>query len=158
MRELQIHGGIAIVDDEDYEMLSKYKWHVDNNGYAKNNYRVGKKTYSRRMHRLVMNAQKGELIDHENQNKLDNRKTNLRRATQSQNRTNAKMREDNTSGFRGVDWIESRKKFQARVTHERKQHFLGFFDTAKEAALAYNRAALEFHGEFAFQNKIEEEE
>lgn len=131
--------GTVLVDDEDYKILSKYSWHV---------HVAGTKTYARAwiegrreyMHRLLCDA---ELVDHINQNGLDNRKSNLRPATKSENAVNSKIRKDNSSGFRGVTFNKKAKKFQAEVKRDGVRRYLGLFETAELANEAIKLALLD---------------
>lgn len=131
----------TLVDDNDYEWLKEYKWCCQN-GYAYSA-KLGK------MHDAIMNTPNGYLIDHENLNKLDNQKSNLRIATKSENRGNKKYKNTNPTGYTGVAQRPS-GKFAARVGYE----LLGTFDTAEQAAKAYNKAAKKKWGIFAVLNKI----
>jgi hypothetical protein len=138
-------GKETIVDDDDYEWLSKYKWHY-NIGYAfrKNN---GKKI---RMHREICRPPNDMQIDHINHNKLDNRKCNLRICTDQQNRRNCPPSSANTSGYIGIQ--KNGKRWQARTEIHDKLCFIGSFDTQEEAAHAYDKKVKELFGEFAYTN------
>jgi len=92
-------------------------------------------------------------IDHGNRNKLDNRRSNLRRATQSQNGANSFLRSNNKSGFRGVSWYEQTKQWHAQITVEGRVKHLIYSPDKFEAARAYNQAALHHFGKFARLNK-----
>ncbi len=120
-------------------------------------------TYTRRVigifgycysaHRLVFLYHHGfmpEQLDHIDRNPLNNRIENLRTADDSQQEANKSIRSDNKSGFRGVFWNSQKEKWQAKIKHEH----LGFFIDPKEAAVAYNVAAREHFGEFAFLNSL----
>lgn len=141
----------AIVDDLDFELVSKYHWHEDSKGYVvhSTSRKLGKQTKIR-LHSLVMGAQKGQIVDHKDGNKLDNRRTNLRFATTAQNIANSRRHCTNKSGYKGVCW-HSRDKIWAAFI---KGKHLGYFNTAKEGALAYNEAALKLFGEFARLNVV----
>ncbi len=157
MREIPLtQGKVAIVDDSDYSWLSKFKWHYaewKGIGYAKKNNK-GKIPAILKMHRLVIGAKDGEKVDHINRNTLDNRKANLRLVTQSQNMMNTGLRKTNKSGIKGVCFTSREGKWLASIWKDRKQIYLGYFDDKKDAALAYNKAALELHGQYAVLNKI----
>ena len=91
-------------------------------------------------------------IDHIDGNGLNNRWLNLREATHAQNMSNRKMQRNNTSGYRGVHCGASNRKWMAKIKINSKMVHLGGFDSADEAAHAYNKAAIEHHGEFARLN------
>ena len=150
-------GKYAVVDKEDFEWLNSLKWQYDVHGYATRGYWIkgGKgKTIKTYLHRFVMGNPKNKRIDHINRNKLDCRKVNLRIATHSENLMNRVAPKGNKSGYKGVIFDKSRKKWRAEIKHLYKSYYLGRFITRKEAALAYNQAAKEYFGEFAYQNQI----
>lgn len=140
-------GFVTKVDDEDFEELNKHKWYYLN-GYAAR--KENKRTI--RMHRQLTDAPTGVQVDHVNCDKLDNRKFNLRFCNPSENGRNRKRNRNNSSGFKGVQWIKSRKKWTARICLNRKERNLGYFNTAEEAAQAYDIAAKLIHGEFCYLN------
>lgn len=112
----------------------------------------GNRTFT--IHRLAWRAVHGPIppgleIDHINGNSLDCRIVNLRLATTSQNHQNCRRPKSNTSGFKGVSWLESAKKWRATICHQSKQHDLGLFDTPEKAHQAYVEAGKRLHGEFA---------
>jgi hypothetical protein len=86
-----------------------------------------------------------QLIDHKNQNKLDNRIDNLREATISQNRQNMTKYKSNTSGHKGVHWQKAARKWHAQISVDKKKHHLGLFDKLEDAAAAYANAAARLH-------------
>lgn len=88
-------------------------------------------------------------IDHENNIRDDNRWCNLRPATSNQNRHNALIREDNTSGVKGVDWDKRRNKWRVRVKAFDKRHHVGYFTDIAEAEAAAIQKRNELHGEFS---------
>jgi hypothetical protein len=151
-----LRGQEALVDDEDYEALNEYKWHLHSLGYAcRSTGNVHKGTYHLfLMHRDIMQTPTQMYTDHINHNKLDNRRSNLRLATPRQNNGNAHMRLTNTSGYKGVSWHRQSKKWVAGIKLNGKHIFLGSFTNKKDAARAYNTKALEIFGEFALINKI----
>lgn len=146
-------GKYALVDSEDLEKLSKYKWHYNLRGYAVTNPGTRKEKELILMHRLINNTPVGMQTDHINGNKLDNRKENLRTATSMQNIWNKPKQSNNTSGYKGVSKVKSSGKWEMQI-RAGKQRISRRFKTKEEAALAYNKYALELHGEFACLNKI----
>ena len=112
------------------------------------------------MHRVVLQRVVGrpltrdDIVDHINHNGLDNRRPNLRLATRSQNAANLGPYANNTSGYKGVDF--NRGKWRARIREGGVRYFLGYFETAEDAARAYDTKAHELFGEFASLNFPEE--
>jgi hypothetical protein len=99
----------------------------------------------------------GFTIDHENRNGLDNRLSNLRLATIKQQGFNKTATVRSTTGYKGVCFNKRSRKFTAMIRCYPERRFLGYFVTAEEAAVAYNKAAIELHGEFARLNVIPDE-
>lgn len=106
------------------------------------------------MHREVMSAKEGEILDHIDLDKLNNQKANLRNATYSQNAVNRLPPRSNKSGFKGVCFDKVRKKFKSSVKVDGKLIYLGYFKDRTDAARAYNEAAVKYHGEFAKLNQL----
>ena len=147
-------GKFAIVDDEDYDALSKFKW-THSGGYAyrlKTTKGISKKVW---LHRVINNTPEGLFTDHINGDRLDCRKINLRTCTQSQNNKNASKRKDNSSGFRGVYWFKLTNNYRANISVNGKRICLGFYSCPKKAAQAYNLAATKHHKDFARLNIVE---
>jgi hypothetical protein len=154
-------GNFAIVDKKNYEWLSKLSWRArrfDNAWYA---IRWVRKSEKRNktiewMHRAVMKAPEGLLIDHENHNGLDNREANLRPATYSQNMQNRrKIRIPCSSKYKGVMYRKGkhrRKKWRASIKAQGRFIELGMFATEVEAARAYDTAAMKYFEKFAYLN------
>lgn len=141
----------VIVSDSDFEWLSTLNWSSQKSGIVYT--RIGGRHVQ--MHRLIMDAPESLEVDHINGNRLDNRRENLRLCTSSQNKCNRGLRRDNTSGYKGVSWHKQRQKWSVRIkTPYGKYLSCGLFEDKREAALAYNKAALNFHGEFAHLNKL----
>lgn len=152
-------GGIAYVDDLDFENLNQYSWYgqaAKNTVYAVRV--IGKFPFQRTtlMHREIMGFPKNMEIDHINGNGLDNRRSNLRICTTAQNQRNSKKRADNTSGYKGVVFYKPYNKWMAHIRMNGKKKTIGYFDTAEQAARAYDKAAREMFGEFAKTNFNEE--
>lgn len=147
-------GKRALVDDEDFEFLSKWKW-CTSGGYASKSVRLSNGSKSNiRMHRLIMLPRRGEEVDHVDRDRLDNRRSKLRVCTSSENKCNAPARISNTSGFKGVGWHIASLKWRAVIQVEGEHRHIGLFKSKEDAARAYNKAAAELHGEFAHQNVI----
>ncbi len=137
-------GGGALVDDADRPTLLQYKWHITAGGYAAT--RIQHRYVY--MHRLLLDAGPEDLVDHIDGNKLNNTRANLRLVTPTQNQWNRKT-QDNSSGYKGVSWHKGKGKYYARIQANGRRHFLGYFDTALEAAQAYEEAAARLFGEYA---------
>ena len=146
-------GYFTVVDYEDYDKMSKYLWNY-NKGYARRWIGNGKSVL---MHRELIDVPEGMFVDHVNGNKLDNRKSNLRACTNKQNSVNSRpYRRKMASQYKGVTYNKNSNKWYARIQNDGKRIFIGQYSTEKEAALAYNRKASEFFGEFAYLNVVEE--
>ncbi len=156
-------GMVAWVDERDYLLVSSYSWHAQEKRstfYAAT--RVahpaspGRTTL--RMHRLILGLEFGDgrLIDHIDGNGLNNQRSNLRIATNSQNQMNRGSQRGSSSRFAGVSFHKQSGRWQARITCDARLQHLGLHKTEEEAALAYNQAALAVHGEFARLNTIGE--
>ena len=159
MKKIKLtRGKYVLVDDEDFEHLNQWKWcaQYDGNFYAARSKGIGNgKQKFIRMHRYIMNAPKGKVVDHINHNTLDNRKKNLRIASIGQNlRNQQKIKKKASSKYKGVSWDKKSRKWSVRIVYKNKQIYLGAFHSEIEAAKAYNRGAKKYHKEFAFLNKI----
>lgn len=145
-------GRVALVDDEDYELVSRYRWYAiksDDRYYACSSSLPG--TYPGRTHiRMHMLLTGNALTDHKNGNGLDNQRENLRAATYTQNLMNQRVRSDSTTGYRGV--TREAHGWRAVVKANGVRKHLGYFSTPELAARAYDAAAVEMHGEFARLN------
>ncbi len=140
-------GKIAIIDEADYELVRQYKWHCYDRYVICSPH--GKERTTISMHRLIMKPPAGFVVDHINQNKLDNRRSNLRICTQSQNKANCFKSANNKSGIKGVSWNKSTRKWQTSIRNNRKHIFIGQFKDIHEASQAYAKKAREIFGEFA---------
>ena len=143
---------VAIVDDEDYPVLSRIKWHLTyGEKYVGHRIMCSGKQHVILMHQLIMGLHFKE-IDHINGNGLDNQKLNLRHCTRAQNIMNQHKRKGTRSRFKGVYSHTTSPKWRAILTLNGKQIYLGYHDTEEEAARAYDIAAREHFGEFARTN------
>ena len=140
-------GTKILVDEDDFIFLSRYKWKISHTG--KKYYAVTTLSGGQRMHRIIMKAKEGQIIDHINGNGLDNRKENLRFCTNAENIRNKGLTKRNKTGFKGVYWCDTSKKFISSITFENKQRKIGSFDCPFKAARAYDSEAIKLHGEFA---------
>lgn len=160
MKEIQITQGMkALIDDDDYESVSRYKWYrvrpaksrTLNYAAAKNYPDGGRSTLL--MHRLIINAPKGVVVDHIDGDGLNNQKTNLRLCTQGQNNFNSRINKTNTSGFIGV-CPHGKNSYRAYISINNKTIHIGNFKDPKEAAKARNEVASRLRGEFAVLNPV----
>lgn len=146
----------ALVDDEDYEELSKFKWYIDSGGHTHYGTRSLPKTEKDHsailMHREILGLKKGEVCDHIDGNGLNNQRNNLRKATISQNCANRISY--GSSKHLGVSWHKISKRWRAQIQKNGIVFHLGSFESEEEAALAYNVVAKEKHKDFAKLNII----
>jgi hypothetical protein len=150
VREVPLsQGKVALVDDEDYALVIKQgKWFAQK-GSGGNFYAA--RAGGMMMHRLVVDAPKGTVVDHINGNGLDNRRANLRLATYEQNARNTN-RGWGTSKYLGVSWSEQRGMWHAQTRIRKVPHDLGYFNTEEQAARAVDRKRREVFGDIAKPN------
>jgi hypothetical protein len=160
-KEIELtRGFVALVDDEDFEYLSQFKWYAVGKGYAVHSEHVkGKRPYRVGMHRLVLVRKLGRELtpseepDHVDRNPTNNTRQNLRASTHKQNsRNKTKVRTSTTSKFKGVYYSKKSKKWNALIRINQKLFYLGSFDFEESAARAYDAAARKHFGEFANLN------
>ena len=156
-REINLtKGGVALVDANNFNSLSKHSWYLTSHGYAarktwkKEAGRSSKLIY---MHREIVFVTQEQEIDHINGNKLDNRRKNLRLCTSSQNRVNCGLRVTNKTGYKGVVYHKTHKVFVANIWVDYKQLYVGCSKDPENAARKYDAAARKYYGEFAVTNK-----
>lgn len=145
-------GKFALVDDDDFERVSKWKWSyfkaqdgceraVRNNGKT-----------SVYLHRFLVEPPKGYEVDHIDHDGLNNQKSNLRIATRSQNAANRRLQSNNTSGYIGVSKLKGKQKWLSYAKKNGKSFNLGCYDTPEEAARVRDKKIKELHAEFASTN------
>lgn len=142
-------GKVALVDDEDYEWLSRWKW-TYNNGYAVRRERRDGKRHTIWLHLEIIQPPEGYKLDHKNRDGLDNRRKNLRICTEIQNNINRRSGRGN--GYRGVQKRKQDTRWRAVIYLNKKLIRIGAFDNAVDAAKAYDEKARELYGEFAYTN------
>jgi len=162
----------ALVDDEDYELVSKYRWTIEkgrttfyaihSSGWYWYKGKTIKKGVTFRMHQLILGVEpikdgkRAKPIDHKDHNGLNNQKSNIKVVTNSNNGANSRItKTNNSTGYKGVTIKKgNKKKYCARIRVNDKLIHLGMYQTAIEAAVAYNEGALKYFGEFAWLNPI----
>jgi len=158
MKEIQLtQGKTAVIDDEDFQLISKWKWRVvkkksDQTCYAMRRTKENGKHIAVTMHRAIMNPPKGAPIDHIDGDGLNNRRSNLRVCTHAQNCWNRKHNSNAKNRFKGV--YKKGTRWESFITTNRQKVYLGSFETDLEAALAYNIAATKYFGDFAKLNIV----
>lgn len=157
MKEITLTKGFkAIVDDNDFNTLNAFKWKVQvskHSCYANRvDYSSGKPKIIY-MHRFIKGVDdKNLVVDHKDHNGLNNTRENLRICSKSENAMNRNPLQGSTSKYLGVCRYKGR--WRAGLKHDYKQYHLGDYDDERQAALAYNKKAIDLHGEFANINKI----
>ena len=165
VHKFYIKGHEVLIDKDKVELVIKYTWCiVKQSKKSKSNWfciganaKINGKWTIIKLHRLLMNAKEGQIIDHINRNTLDNRLCNLRFATRSQNSVNVNSHYNSSSNYLGVSidkWSYKTNRFRSQIRYNNKVILLGCYLNEIEAAKAYNEAAIKYHGEFANLNKI----
>ena len=145
----------TMVDDEDFDFLNQWKWTATKRVYVIRMDYSNRKRIKLFIHREILKPQVGEIIDHINGNRLDNRRVNIRVCSYSENMWNKiKPRNGKTSKYKGVSFDAHAKLFRAKINVKRIPISLGYFKTELDAAMAYNAAAFKYHGEFAAINSL----
>lgn len=148
----------TLVDEDDFKKYGHLKWCLSSKGY------VTRKQWNKkikvdeeiRMHRVILSAKKGTIVDHVNRNKLDNRKSNLRLVSEHQSKWNVGIGSRNKTGFKGVSFEKSRGVYRASIMLKGKQNFIGRFPCKIQAAKEYNKFAKKLFGKYAVLNEIKE--
>ena len=149
-------GYEAVIDAADVPLVIGFNWcahEIRKKGFLRKVYAVRTVHHSGRnltmlMHRVVLNAESGLEVDHRDSDGLNNRRSNLRPATPSENRKNQVIGSRNTSGFKGVSWHRRAQKWLVQIHSEGKRTYLGLFADIEAAAAAYASASEKVHGEF----------
>jgi hypothetical protein len=154
-------GAVVLLDDEDHEVLSAYRWFARpgrHTCYAMRKRRVGGKDIVVLMHRQIMAAPAGLVVDHIDGNGLNNQRSNLRLCTSAENIRNQPKRRVTPSRYKGVFVCGTTGRWFVKILAHNRQIFLGRFASEHAAARAYNEAAQQFFGEFANLNVIDGED
>ena len=142
MNRLQLSSGdFVLLDDEDYDVFSVYYWHLSSSGYASRNVYRNKQSVKILLHREIMGvSNSGNLIyvDHINRDKLDNRKSNLRVCTPTQNHANCIKNSTNKSGYKGVVYYPEHKinPYSVYIQYKRKTIYVGRYNNLKDRLLS----------------------
>lgn len=154
LNSIKYPGLKAIIDKEDYDRVNDLPWHPEvsrTTVYVRTS--RNSKTPNKSLHRFIMNAKPGQVVDHINFNGLDNRKANLRFCSVKENADHSRKYRDSTSNFKGVSWQMSAQKWRAQIQAEPgRLLYLGSFIDETEAAKVYDQKAKELFGEFAVLN------
>jgi hypothetical protein len=153
-------GLFAIVDEEDYERVSRHRWHPIKSRrtfYVGTNIRAAEGHKHFLLHRFIMGFPDGVLVDHIDGNGLNCVRGNMRPANDQQNAANRRLPSNNTSGYKGVFWDGISGKWSARIKVNQEQIALGLYDTAREGAIAYDMMARKYFGAYAHLNFPDEQ-
>ena len=137
-------------DLEDYNLIKNYCWNIDNHGYVISGQSNGVVLF----HVLIMNTKKGEDVDHIHHKRNDNRKSELRVVTRSQNQMNVGLPSNNVSGVTGVHFDKNRGKWVSQIGINRKRVYLGSFDNFEDAVKARKLAEEKYFGEYSYDNSM----
>ena len=147
------NGSEIIVDDCDFDCFAKFSWRINHYRYAVR--QVGSKSQRKCifLHSQILKPSRGMRVDHRGRNPLNNRRSNLRECTASQNLAN-RPKPIGMTGFKGVCWSKKARKWMAKITVNYRGIYLGIYSEPRDAVLAYNAAAIKHFGEFAFVNQV----
>lgn len=148
------NGGFTLIDEEDIPKLAGHTWY-QHMGYARAR-KPGTNGGEIHLSRIIMPCPDGLFVDHINRNKLDNRKSNLRIVTRSQNNANRRSFNGSSSRYKGVRWNKKMQLWEAKIRKDNKVLCLGSYEDEIAAASAYNDYARKMWGEYAVLNDIEE--
>lgn len=152
-KALRLRGGAStMLDDTDYDRAKDFRWHKTTNGYVAGfvmEQGVRRRVY---LHRWLLEAQPGQIVDHIDGNKLNNRRSNLRLVTRSQNQANRRHNRNSRSRYKGVTWHKRRGMWMARIQVRGRRITIGYFVDPLQAAYEYDAFARTFFGEYARVN------
>lgn len=150
-------GNSFEIDKEDLKRITPYRWYKNDSEYwIAQMYPQGKRKLQR-LHRFIMNAKSGDIIDHIDRNRSNNKKNNLRFCSPSQNSMNSSMSKQNSSGFIGVSYYKASDCWESHIGVEGEKKELGHYKEKREAVIARLKAEKEYFGEFAPQQHLFEE-
>ena len=148
-------GKQVLIDTEDLGKVLMYHWHDNGKGYARTAFKVAGKLVHLRMHRYLLNLDDSSLIvDHINHNTLDNRKCNLRVCTRKENGANTNKPITNTSGYKGVSYDKSKKRWVAYIWNNNKRLLLGRYKSKKDAINTRRRANFIYQKDYSFEESM----
>jgi len=145
-------GAMTYLDDADYDRAQAYRWHKTSNGYVAGSVveqGARKRVY---LHRWLLDAQPGQLVDHIDGNPLNNRRSNLRLATRSQNQANRRRNRSSRSRYKGVTWHTRQQRWMARLQVNGRRITIGYYADPLQAAYEYDAFARTYFGEYARVN------
>lgn len=163
MKTINLNNGYyTIVDDDDFEKIKHYHWYAYKRGKARNVYAVRHDTPENKrrlifMHHMICKRKEGFVIDHIDGNSLNNTKVNLRVCLDKENAMNRKIYINNKSGYKGVYWDKTARKWRACIRVHGKLINIGYFNCLIKAAKSYNDFASSLHGKFARLNEVRHE-
>lgn len=162
MVKLNLECGVSVlVDEQDVDLVMSRQWHLNNKIKSQResgaSYRYLHHSKGS-LHRVIMSAKRGQVVDHINGDVYDNRRSNLRICTNAENVRNAKKRSPSTatSIFKGVGFEKHKNRWRATITVDWKTKHLGYFESELAAAKAYDIASEKYHGEFGRKNFVDQ--
>jgi len=152
-KAIPLRNGVSTsLDDEDYDRAQAFRWHKTANGYVAGTVieqGARKRVY---LHRWLLDAQPGQLVDHLDGNPLNNRRANLRLATRSQNQANRRRNRTSRSRYKGVTWHQGQQRWMARLQVNGRRITIGYYADPLQAAYEYDAFARTYFGEYARLN------
>jgi hypothetical protein len=146
---VNIKGCSIKIDEDDVHFLAEHRWYISESEVGRFYVRRNNSKHPVYLHRIIVGAGKGQQVDHIDGDTSNNSRSNLRICTNTQNSYNSKKRKINTSGFKGVSWRKSHRKWIAQIQSGGKNRCLGYFDDPILAHEAYKKEILKVAGEFA---------